>query len=181
MERGLALISCTCTDQFDPTRRHSKIYCRNISSSNRNNLNRLSPSIQNQFNSLTQTTSILPHPYHPTIHTTMISRTLLRQSRASILSSSPSVASRSQSLLLRSRPTFVAATRPSTWGASARWYSSEPEVKKEDNAAATPSAEEALKVEMEKKDREIIDLKVCLSHSVLPHFFHPSCRHICVE
>lgn len=63
----------------------------------------------------------------------------------------------------------------------ARWYSSEGEVKKDDAAAETPSAEDALKVEMEKKDREIIDLKVCSSTSsfVLWFFFLPKTSYAC--
>jgi len=57
----------------------------------------------------------------------------------------------------------------------ARWYSSEPEVKKEEetkDASSSSVVEDALKVEMEKKDREIIDLKVCSSSS----FHHPNCN-----
>lgn len=54
--------------------------------------------------------------------------------------------------------------------ASARWYATEPEAKKDDEAAAAEGkveekSEDPVKKELEAKDREIIDLKVCVTPS----------------
>lgn len=96
-----------------------------------------------------------------TIHA-MIQRTLLRQTRAlssSIRSAPRSSLSRSQFL-----PANRLAARPL---ASSRWYATEPEAKKEGEAAAASEgkpeekAEDPVKKELEAKDKEILDLKVC--------------------
>ncbi|TVY57336.1 GrpE-like protein, mitochondrial, partial [Lachnellula cervina] len=93
---------------------------------------------------------------------TMIQRTLLRQTRA--LSSSIRSAPRTAI----SRPQFLPATRlPARPLASARWYATEPEAKKDGEAAAAAAAEgkteaevaDPKKKELEAKEREIIDLK----------------------
>ncbi|TVY17151.1 Mitochondrial GrpE protein-like protein [Lachnellula arida] len=94
-----------------------------------------------------------------TLDLTMIQRTLLRQTRA--LSSSIRSAPRTAV----SRPQFLPATRlPARPLASARWYATEPEAKKDGEAAAAEGKTEAKvedpkKKELEAKEREIIDLK----------------------
>jgi len=91
----------------------------------------------------------------------MIQRTLLRQSRAlssSIRSSPRASLARPQ---FRPSPAFPTSQRI----ASSRWYSSEPEAKKEGDAAEikaegkTEGAEDAAKKELEAKNKEIVDLK----------------------
>jgi len=95
----------------------------------------------------------------------MIQRTLLRQSRAlsSSLRTSPS-SSLARPQFLRSPNTFARSSRQQL--TASRWYSSEgSESKKEDAGAAegdkkNGEAEDAVKKELESKDKEIIDLKV---------------------
>ena len=102
----------------------------------------------------------------------MIQRTLLRQSRAlssSIRSAPRTALSRSQLI-----PANRLAARPL---ASARWYATEPEAKKDGEAAAAEGkaeekAEDPVKKELEAKEKEIIDMKVCLP--LLPQFYHES-------
>lgn len=97
------------------------------------------------------------HNTHP--HT-MIQRTLLRVSRAS----SSSFASIPKSATSLSRPQFrpqIAARISASRQLSARWYSSEPEAKKEgEEKVAEAQAEDPAKKELEAKNREIIELKV---------------------
>ncbi|TVY35459.1 GrpE protein-like protein, mitochondrial [Lachnellula occidentalis] len=87
----------------------------------------------------------------------MIQRTLLRQTRA--LSSSIRSAPRTAI----SRPQFLPANRLSARPlASARWYATEPEAKKDSEAAegkTEAKAEDPIKKDLETKEREIIDLK----------------------
>ncbi|TVY80993.1 GrpE protein-like protein, partial [Lachnellula suecica] len=88
----------------------------------------------------------------------MIQRTLLRQTRA--LSSSIRPAARTA----LSRPQFLPANRLAARPlASSRWYATEPEAKKDGEAAAEGKAEETAedpaKKELEAKNKEIIDLK----------------------
>src|ERR1035441_5101285 len=95
----------------------------------------------------------------------MIQRTLLRQSRA--LGSSIRAIPRSSLARPQFRPSTIsqsAVSRP----AATRWYSSEPEAKKSDEATPAESkdakaAEDAdpAKKELDAKNKEIIDLKVC--------------------
>jgi len=105
----------------------------------------------------------------------MIQRTLFRQSRA--LSSFTTSSSRTAATTPLSKPQFRTAPNFSAVSASSRralgsfsgrrWYSSEPEAKKEgeettkenDKAAAE---EDPVKKELEAKNKEIIELKVCL-------------------
>lgn len=89
----------------------------------------------------------------------MMQRSLFRQSRslASCLSSSaqPSLA---RPQLRAAAIKFAPAARPAL---ASRWYSSEPEKKEgEEKKDAEPTVD-PLKKELEAKDKEIIDLKVC--------------------
>jgi molecular chaperone GrpE len=99
----------------------------------------------------------------------MIQRTLFRQSRA--LSSSIRSAPRTA----LSQPQFLPANRLAARPlASARWYATEPEAKKDGEAAATEGKaeeqkEDPVKKELEAKEKEIIDLKVFLP--ILPSSF----------
>jgi hypothetical protein len=55
-----------------------------------------------------------------------------------------------------------------------RWYSAETEAKKEEGKqeeSKEASAEDKQKLEIEKKDKEIIDLKVCLVPAQLGEMF----------
>ena len=90
---------------------------------------------------------------------TMIQRTLLRQSRA--LSSSIRTAPRTSLARPQFRPSQVAFVRP----AAARWYSSEPEAKKDDSAEKkSEEAVDPVKKELEAKNKEITELKVRHTH-----------------
>ena len=97
---------------------------------------------------------------------TMFSRTLLKQTRTALRASpSSSLATRAPSQtqsLLRE----AAWSRQSLGSVGRRWYSSEGEAKKEEEKKEA-TVEEKQKLEIEKKDKEIIDLKVCLGHSEL--------------
>jgi molecular chaperone GrpE len=91
----------------------------------------------------------------------MIQRTLLRQTRA--LSSSIRSAPRSSLTRSQFLPANRLAARPL---ASSRWYATEPEAKADGEAAAAEGkteekTEDPVKKELEAKDKEIIDLKVC--------------------
>jgi molecular chaperone GrpE len=93
----------------------------------------------------------------------MIQRTLLRQSRAlgSAIRPSPR-ASLVQTPFKASNTAFAASRQV----AASRWYATEPEAKKEGEAAAEagaekPTEEDACKKELEAKKAEVIDLKVC--------------------
>ena len=98
------------------------------------------------------------------IHTAMIQRTLFRQSKslASCLRASPkSSHSRSQF-----RPATRIAPSSSRLFTTSRWYSTESE--KKDTAEQNTATKEAdspavdpAKKELEAKDKEIVDLKVC--------------------
>jgi len=90
----------------------------------------------------------------------MIQRTLLRQSRAL------SFSVRSAHRTALSRPQFLPANRLAARpSASARWYATEPEAKKDGEAAAAGEGmaedqkEDPVKKELETKEKEIIDLK----------------------
>jgi molecular chaperone GrpE len=115
----------------------------------------------------------------------MFSRTLLKQSRVALRSSSastPSLASRTQSNTqsFLSRQASASPLRRDVLGAQLagrRWYSSEPEAKKEEGKEREAkegdkelTGEEKLKKDIEKKDKEIIDLKVgsLLAKTVFP-------------
>merc|ERR1711939_517691 len=83
---------------------------------------------------------------------TMIQRTLLRQSR--VLSSSVRSAAPRTSLArpqFRPAPTALGVSRQ----AAIRWYSSEPEVKKDEKS----EGEDPAKKELEAKNKEILELK----------------------
>jgi len=108
-----------------------------------------------------------------TLDLTMIQRTLIRHTRA--LSSSIRSAPRTAI----SRPQFIPANRlPARPLASARWYATEPEAKKDSEPAAAEGKTEAktedpVKKELEVKEREIIDLKV-RRNTLLHQFYHES-------
>jgi molecular chaperone GrpE len=94
----------------------------------------------------------------------MIQRTLLRQSRAlsSCIRSSPR-ASLVRQQLRPSNLSFAPSSRAFT---SSRWLGAESEAKKEEGEAAAEGGKKAeeqdpLTTELEAKNREIIDLKVC--------------------
>lgn len=109
----------------------------------------------------------------------MIQRTLLRQSRAL----GPAVRPATRSSLTRAQfqPTnqsLRVGTRPI---ASARWYGTETDAKKNGEGDASAAAEgkngengDAAKKQLEAKDKEIIDLKVCDHRVVCDRF----CRRI---
>jgi len=101
---------------------------------------------------------------------TMIQRTLLRQSRAlnSSLKSAPR-ASLSRPQFLSSQPSLASLSRSRPF-ISSRWYSTEPEAKNTGEAApAAPEAVDPVKKELEEKNKEILDLKVCATHP-LQHY-----------
>jgi molecular chaperone GrpE len=110
---------------------------------------------------------------HHILTNNMISRTVFRQSKAL----AACVRSTSKPLLARPqfRPAslaFASASRPIS---SARWYSTESEVKEGEAAATGQSAQEAedpIKKELNAKDKEITELKVCdsSSHSLTNNF-----------
>ena len=107
---------------------------------------------------------------HDSIKPTMIQRTLLRQSRAlsSCIRSSPQV-SLARAQFRPSNLSFAPSSRAFT---SSRWLGAESEAKKEDGEAAAEEGKKAeeedpVKKELEAKNKEIIDLKVCPLH-------HPS-------
>jgi len=115
------------------------------------------------------------HQRRNIIHTAMIQRTLFRQSRslASCLrtSSNPSL----------SRSQFLSASRiaPSSLRPiSTRWYSTEPEKKnaedqKGESKESDAPAVDPAKKELEAKDKEIVDLKVCCQISTIKTL-HPN-------
>jgi molecular chaperone GrpE len=92
----------------------------------------------------------------------MIPRTLLRKSRA--FSSSIRSVPRASLARPQFRPSQLSIA-PTSRPAAARWYSSEPEATKEGETAKeaeTPKeAEDPVKKELEAKNKEIVDLKVC--------------------
>jgi molecular chaperone GrpE len=89
----------------------------------------------------------------------MIQRTLLRQSRAlgSCIRSTPK-ASLARPQFQVARQNLNAFSRP----AASRWYATEPEAKKEGEAAEGKSAEaeDPVNKELEAKNKEIVELKV---------------------
>ena len=94
----------------------------------------------------------------------MISRTILRQSRAALGSSVRSPPARQ--FLPANIHSVRALAAPSPFS---RWYSSEPEAKTADEASKdakdagngkAAEGEDAVKSQLEKKDKEIIELKV---------------------
>lgn len=98
----------------------------------------------------------------------MIQRTLLRQSarlNSSLRASPRSPLARPQ-FLSTSTPTptsFARVSRPAAAAAAARWYSSEPETKKDESAeekTEDKTAEDKTKLELEAKNKEIVELKV---------------------
>merc|ERR1711964_434650 len=94
------------------------------------------------------------HPHNPT----MIQRTLLRQSR--VLSSSVRSAAPRTSLArpqFRPAPTALGVSRQ----AAIRWYSSEPEAKKDEEVKKDEKSEgeDPAKKEVEAKNKEILELK----------------------
>merc|ERR1711977_676722 len=94
------------------------------------------------------------HPHNPT----MIQRTLLRQSR--VLSSSVRSAAPRTSLArpqFRPAPTALGVSRQ----AAIRWYSSEPEAKKDEEVKKDEKSEgeDPAKKELEAKNKEILELK----------------------
>ena len=100
----------------------------------------------------------------------MIQRTLLRQSRA--LSSSIRSAPRVSLARPQFRPTPISFAQASRSTAS-RWYSSEPEAKTADAAAegknGAAEAEDPVKKELEAKNKEIVELKVCHTANTSSH------------
>lgn len=105
----------------------------------------------------------------------MIQRTLLRQSRAlsSCIQSSPRI-SLARPQFRPSKLSFAPSSRAFT---SSRWLGAESEANKEEGDAAAEEGKKAedgdpLKKELEAKNREIIDLKVCRLHH--PSFFSMS-------
>jgi len=100
------------------------------------------------------------HPARDITNLVMIQRTLLRQTRA--LSSSIRSAPRASLARSQFLPANRLAARPL---ASSRWYATEPEAKKDGEAAEEGKAEEKtedpVKKELEAKEKEIIELKVC--------------------
>lgn len=125
------------------------------------------PPTLTRFKNIPVKRSRCTHPLNTTardtLHTTiMIQRTLLRQSRA--LSSSIRSTPPTSFLRLQFRPAATPASlsrisRP----AAARWYSSEPDAKK-DGEEVKPGekaeAEDPAKKELEAKNKEIVELKV---------------------
>lgn len=109
------------------------------------------------------------HPPVPTLtlsthtHIAMLQRTLFRASRQAARS------------LPRPQP-FTPIRQPAA--ASLRWYSETPAAKEGESTAtdskpAEPSETTQLKEQIGKKDKEIVDLKVCNSTRVqLPHHIH---------
>lgn len=95
----------------------------------------------------------------------MIPRTLLRQSRA--FSSSVTSATRSSLARPQFRPSQLSLAQSSLRPATSRWYSSEPEAKKEGEAAkeGEKTTEDPAKKELEASKKEIIELKVCRHRS----------------
>ena len=109
----------------------------------------------------------------PTRHSTapnMIQRSILRSSRAAVNSS---FQPRSSFIPFRQRPTHLTARVPQSPRIASRWYSDTAEAAKEDadaskgesvaqgKAAETkPSEAEELRQQLEKREREVIDLKV---------------------
>lgn len=113
--------------------------------------------------------------------TTMIRRALLRQSRA--------VGSSTASSSRLSRATFQPclsqksfAARPPASFAASRLYSTEPEASKASESNAEPEGQQAdaadpMKLELEKKDKEILELKVrCASLGSSLHFRIAHCH-----
>lgn len=98
----------------------------------------------------------------------MIPRTLFRQSRT--LSSSIRAAPRTSLATSQFRSSHLPLAQSSRLG-TARWYSSEPEAKKDGEAGKegekSVGVEDATKKELEAKNKEIIDLKVC-RHAIIP-------------
>lgn len=87
----------------------------------------------------------------------------MRQSRA--VGSSLTSATRNSLARPQFQPSKLSLPAASSRPATSRWYSSEPEAKKEGEAASKDAAaEDPAKKELEAKNREIVDLKVCLSH-----------------
>jgi hypothetical protein len=92
----------------------------------------------------------------------MIQRTLLRQSRvfSSSLRFTPRTSLARPQFLPQTSLASISRTRPLT---SSRWYSTEPEARNAEGEAAPAAAEAAdpVKKELEEKNKEILDLKVC--------------------
>lgn len=118
-------------------------------------------------------------PHTPSLHIQnpiMFSRTLLKQTRTALRASSTtsSLATRAQSQspnILRESP-FASSWSRQSMAMGRRWYSSEGEAKQEEGKqeeSKEASAEDKQKLEIEKKDKEIIDLKVCLDLVQLGH------------
>jgi hypothetical protein len=117
---------------------------------------------KNLLSRKTSSTYSLPAARDNSPQPTMIQRTLLCQSRAlsSSLRSAPRTSlSRPQFLSSQSSLASLSRSRPFT---SSRWYSTKPEAKNTEGEAA-PAAEavDPVKKELEEKNKEILDLKVC--------------------
>jgi len=96
----------------------------------------------------------------------MIQRTLLRQCRAVTARSAPK--SFFAGPVTRPAQTFTQVSRQAT---AARWYATEGEAKKEggETGKSEASAEEQAKKDLEAKNKEIVELKVCrhpMSHTL---------------
>jgi len=87
----------------------------------------------------------------------MIQRTLLRQSRA--LSSSIRSSPRSSLARPQFRPSYTPLSQASRQPSSSRWYSTEPEAKKDAEGEKKVDEVDPAKKELEAKNKEIVDLK----------------------
>jgi molecular chaperone GrpE len=111
----------------------------------------------------------------------MIQRTLLRQSSRALSSSLRTSASRQATRSQFRSNTPLIAQAASRQFQGRRWYATEPEAKKdetegekkegEEKSDSKQEVEDPVKKELEAKNREIIDLKVCFL-GFLPLLFH---------
>lgn len=113
----------------------------------------------------------------------MNSRTLLRQSSRALSSSLRSSAARQPLRSQFHNNTSLAAQVASRQFQGRRFYATEPEAKKDEPAAEKKDAEveDPSKKALEAKDKEILELKVCVSNPILLICFlttasHPLCR-----
>jgi hypothetical protein len=126
------------------------------------------PSARNLFYNFSKHRLLSDHQARDITNSTMIPRTLFRQTRA--LSSSIRTVPRSSLARPQFRPSNLSLAQASRL-ATSRWYTTEPETKKAEGDAAAASAEtkteektsegeDPARKELEAKNREIIDLKV---------------------
>jgi molecular chaperone GrpE len=96
----------------------------------------------------------------------MIQRTLLRQSRAwsSSIRSSP----RSSLARPQFRPSYTPLSQALRQTTLSRWYSTEPEAKKDIDGEKKADEVDPANNELEAKNKEIIELKVCATLYIPP-------------